>query len=109
MAAQTDTYSLWLDQSSSGDASPVDELRAAFGKRVRELRNALDVSQEELAHRAGVHYTYLGGIERGERNPSLVNIGRLSAALKVPLADLFSVFPRVLTPPKRKARKRLDR
>ena len=87
----------------------MDDLRAAFGKRVKELRHALDVSQEELAHRAGVHYTYLGGIERGERNPSLINIGRLSAALQTPLADLFSVFPRVLTPSKGRRRKRADR
>jgi len=53
------------------------DLRAAFGRRVRELRKQLRLSQEELAHRAGLHWTYVGGIERGERNPALVNIGRL--------------------------------
>lgn len=67
-------------------------MRTAFGKRVRELRKARGFSQEELAHRAGLHYTYVGGIERGERNPALVNIGRIARALKVPLAELFSVF-----------------
>ncbi len=70
----------------------MDDLRTAFGKRVRELRKARGFSQEELAHRAGLHYTYVGGIERGERNPALVNIGRIARALKVPLAELFSVF-----------------
>jgi len=70
----------------------VDDLRAVFGQRVRELRKARGFSQEELAHRAGIHWTYLGGIERGERNPALVNIGKIARALKVPLAELFSGF-----------------
>jgi transcriptional regulator with XRE-family HTH domain len=68
------------------------DLRAAFGKRVRELRHNLGISQEELAHRAGLHWTYVGGIERGERNPALVNIGRLARALGTSLADLFAPF-----------------
>jgi len=75
----------------------VDDLRRAFGAHVRELRHRLKLSQEELAHRAGLHWTYVGGIERGERNPSLVNIGRLAEALGVPLADLFSIFSQRLT------------
>ena len=70
----------------------MDDLRALFGKRVRELRTARGFSQEELADRAGLHYTYVGGIERGERNPAFVNIGRIAAALGVSLAELFSVF-----------------
>lgn len=61
-----------------------------FGRRVRELRKARDLSQEELAHRVGVHPTYLGGIERGERNPALVNINRIADALGVSLAELFA-------------------
>ena len=72
----------------------MDELRLAFGKRIRELRKGLGLSQEQLAERAGLHWTYVGGIERGERNPALVNIGRLAAALEVSMADLFSVFDR---------------
>jgi transcriptional regulator with XRE-family HTH domain len=67
----------------------VDDLRAAFGRRVRELRAGLGISQEELAHRAGMHYTYVGGIERGERNPGLMNVGALASALGVSLAELF--------------------
>lgn len=66
------------------------ELQLAFGRRVRELRKARGFSQEELAHRAGLHYTYVGGIERGERNPALINIGRIARALKVPVAELFA-------------------
>jgi transcriptional regulator with XRE-family HTH domain len=72
----------------------VDDLRAAFGRRVRELRRRLGISQEELADRAGIHWTYLGGIERGERNPALVNIGKVVRALQVSLADFWSSFDR---------------
>lgn len=60
-----------------------------FGNRVRELRLKTGLSQEELAFKAGVHRTYLGGIERGERNPSLKNIAALAHALNVTLSDLF--------------------
>lgn len=77
--------------SSTATLPNVADLQVVFGKRVRELRKARGFSQEELAHRAGIHWTYLGGIERGERNPALVNIGRIAAALRVPLAELFSV------------------
>ena len=67
-------------------------LRKQFGDRLRELRGQKGVSQEALADLAGLHRTYVGGIERGERNPSLVNIGRLAEALGVPVAELFH-FP----------------
>jgi transcriptional regulator with XRE-family HTH domain len=61
-----------------------------FGNRVRELRQAKGLSQEELAFRAKVHRTYVGGIERGERNPALKNIAAIAKALEVTLSDLFS-------------------
>jgi transcriptional regulator with XRE-family HTH domain len=70
----------------------VDDLRARFGRRVRELRVASGLSQEELAERAGLHYTYIGGIERGERNLGIINVGRVATGLGISLADLFSVF-----------------
>lgn len=60
-----------------------------FGQRVRELRNRKGISQEELAYRANVHRTYLGGIERGERNPALKNIAAIAKALDVSLRELF--------------------
>ena len=56
-----------------------------FGKRLRGLRLARGLSQEALAFKAGVHRTYLGGIERGERNPSLRNISAIAEALGVQL------------------------
>ena len=67
----------------------VRDVRERFGQRIRDLRHAGRLSQEELAHRAGIHPTYVGGIERGERNPALINIARLAKALGVTLAELF--------------------
>jgi len=68
----------------------VKNIRRQFGKRVRELRMARALSQEELADKAGVHRTYMGGIERGERNPSLKNIAAIADGLGVSLSELFS-------------------
>jgi len=67
----------------------ISSIGEEFGRRVRELRLARGLSQEELAFRAGVHRTYLGGIERGERNPALRNIAAIAAALGVSLPELF--------------------
>lgn len=61
----------------------------AFGNRVQELRLAKGISQEKLAHSVGVHRTYLGFIERGERNPTLENINKIASTLGVSLSDLF--------------------
>jgi transcriptional regulator with XRE-family HTH domain len=60
-----------------------------FGRRVRELRRAMGLSQEELAERSGLHRNYIGGIERGERNVALLNIGSLAVALEVNISELF--------------------
>ena len=67
----------------------VDTIEAKFGHRIRELRQAKGLSQEELAFKVGVHRTYLGGIERGERNPSLKNIAAIADALEITLSKLF--------------------
>lgn len=56
-------------------------LRAIFASNVRKRRQELGFSQEELADRCGLHRTYVGAIERGERNVSIDNIDRISAAL----------------------------
>lgn len=61
-----------------------------FGEKIRNLRLARNLSQEGLAFKAGVHRTYLGSIERGERNPSLKNIVAIANALEVTLVQLFS-------------------
>lgn len=61
-----------------------------LGKRIREIRVSTGVSQEALADKAGVHRTYMGSVERGERNISLENIVRIARALRVPPADLLA-------------------
>jgi transcriptional regulator with XRE-family HTH domain len=58
-------------------------LREILAKNVRVIRNKLGLSQEELADRAGLHRTYIGSIERAERNVSVDNIEKLSKALEV--------------------------
>lgn len=60
-----------------------------FGKRVRELRLAKNMSQEALADEARLHRTYMGSVERGERNISLENIVRIARALRVPPNELL--------------------
>jgi transcriptional regulator with XRE-family HTH domain len=68
------------------------DIRKEFGARIRQIRNDRGWSQEELADRAGLHRTYIGSVERGEQNLSLVNIERLAVTLSVSLAELFSPF-----------------
>jgi transcriptional regulator with XRE-family HTH domain len=60
-----------------------------FGERVRTLRLKAGMSQEELAAKAGIHRTYIGGVERGERNLSLINVLRIADALGIEAAGLF--------------------
>lgn len=61
--------------------------RKTFGERIRNLRKQVGWSQEELAATCGLHRTYVGAVERGERNVSLLNIVALARALRVKPAD----------------------
>jgi len=61
----------------------------SFGRTMRRLREDLGLSQEALADIAHVHRTYIGGIERGERNPTLTTIQRIAKALSVHPRDLL--------------------
>lgn len=63
-------------------------LSAAFAKLLREHREAKGMSQEKLAHAAGLHRTYVGLIERGERNPTLDSAHALARALGLRLSEL---------------------
>ncbi|BBI31354.1 helix-turn-helix domain-containing protein [Cohnella abietis] len=60
------------------------------GKRIRSLRKERDMSQELLGEKGGFHYSYIGQIERGEKNISLLNLAKISAALDVSIAQLFT-------------------
>ncbi len=61
-----------------------------FGEKVRDERHKLGLSQEELASRAGVHRTYIGMIERAEKNITLENIEKVAKALKINISDLLT-------------------
>ncbi|MCI0701661.1 MAG: helix-turn-helix domain-containing protein [Planctomycetia bacterium] len=70
--------------------------KEAFGAVVRALRQALGWSQEELADCAGLHRTYIGGIERGERNVSLENIHNIARALGTSAGRLLTDADKLL-------------
>ena len=67
----------------------VEDLPRVFGEVVRELRQHRGISQENLAVAAGVDRAYMGGIERGIRNPSLTTIARVATGLGMPLNEVF--------------------
>jgi transcriptional regulator with XRE-family HTH domain len=67
------------------------DIRERFGFAVKVRREALDLTQEELAEKAGLHRTYLSDIERGSRNLSLINIERIAAALSLKISQLFAI------------------
>lgn len=64
-------------------------IQRKFGRRVRTLRNERDISQERLGELAKLHRTYIGMIERGEKNITITNIEKIAKALKVKISDLF--------------------
>lgn len=72
------------------DEAKLHKIRKALGNRIRELRKAKGFSQEEFAHECDLHRTYMGDIERGERNVSLDNIAILANALGITISELFS-------------------
>jgi transcriptional regulator with XRE-family HTH domain len=66
---------------------------AAFGDAIRTIRRQQNVSQESLALKCGLDRTYISGIERGVRNPSLTNIFKIAAALEIAPGELFADIP----------------
>ena len=66
-----------------------NEELSRLGQRIRNLRLSKGLSQEDLAELASLHRTYIGGIERGERNVAFLNLVRLSKALEVSLSELM--------------------
>jgi len=68
------------------------EILIKFGNKVRKERTKLGLSQERLAAKAGVHRTYIGMIERAEKNITLENIEKVAKALNLKLSNFFSDF-----------------
>jgi transcriptional regulator with XRE-family HTH domain len=81
--------------------SPLSPATQVFGERVRARRQVLGLSQEAMAHQIGVHWTFLGQVERGQRNLNLHNLLKLAAGLGVDPAELVQG----LQPPKDEATK----
>jgi transcriptional regulator with XRE-family HTH domain len=78
---------------------PLSPATQVFGERVRDRRHVLGQSQEAMAHQIGVHWTFLGQVERGQRNLNLHNLLKLAAGLGVDPAELVQG----LQPPKDEA------
>jgi transcriptional regulator with XRE-family HTH domain len=77
-------------------AEPISPATAELGARIRARRDALGLSQEALADRSGVHWTFIGQLERGRRNVSLHNLLKVAAGLGVDPGELVAG----LKPPK---------
>ena len=89
---RNDTYSPWCDgrrQASNGRMKKRDDILKRFGQRIRHLRKEQGYSQEGFAHECGLDRTYVGGIERGERNIALRNIEKIADTLGISISDLM--------------------
>ena len=83
------TISPWSIGLQRSPIAAVISLSVRFGKRLRELRKERDLSQEDFAARCGLDRTYVSGMERGVRNPSLAVIETLAGALGIRVEELF--------------------
>lgn len=68
-----------------------NEILILFGNKIRELRNNKKWSQEQLAEKTGFHRTYIGMVERGERNPSLININVFAETFEITISELLKL------------------
>jgi len=68
-----------------------ESIQKRFGKKVRELRKERGYSQEGFAFECDLHRTYIGCIERGEKNVTITNIEKIAKALKIEISQLFQL------------------
>jgi len=67
----------------------VEDIKSLLGKRIRELRKQKGLSQEELGWKSELHFTYIGGVERGEKNCSIITLEKIAKGLEININDLF--------------------
>ncbi len=82
-------FKVTLAMSKTTAVKVLSQVTVRFGKKLREVRTKVGISQERLAELANLHRTYISGVERGERNISLINIERLAKSLGVSMAELM--------------------
>lgn len=70
----------------------MEDIQRVIGNRLRDLRKKKGLSQEKLGSKAKLHYTYVGAIERGEKNLSIITLGKISKGLGVSINEIFN-FP----------------
>jgi transcriptional regulator with XRE-family HTH domain len=67
----------------------VENIKSLLGKRIRDLRKQRGLSQEGLGWKAELHFTYIGAVERGERNCSIITLKKIAKGLEIDIKDLF--------------------
>jgi len=85
-------------ETPANQPDAIEARLVAFGKRLRELREIEGLSQEKLAERSGLHWSFIGRVERGQRNPNLKNVFRLAHGLGVEPYQLLVEKPGVKAP-----------
>jgi transcriptional regulator with XRE-family HTH domain len=67
----------------------VEDIKSLLGKRIRNLRKQKGLSQEELGWKSELHFTYIGAVERGERNCSIITLKKIAKGLEIDIKDFF--------------------
>jgi len=67
----------------------VENIQSMIGKRIRDLRKQRGLSQEELGWKAELHFTYIGAVERGKKNCSIITLEKIAKGLEIDIKDLF--------------------
>ena len=69
----------------------MEDIKSLIGKRIRDLRKQRGLSQEELGWKAELHFTYIGAVERGERNCSIITLEKIAKGLGINIKDFFDI------------------
>ena len=82
------------------------QLQIVLGKRIRDLRSKAGFSQESFADHCGLHRTYMGGVERGERNLTIQSVMTIAKGLEVSMSELLAGIEKQVESPKRPSKDR---